>query len=402
MSSIALWLGAALAAAPSSGASGGHVSGRYTVSLAESVPRGTALDDPQIPAAAAVWLDMIGSARRTIHLEQFYVSPEPGEALDPVLDALAAAGARGVAVDLVADAKFAKVYPAPLAAWAERPAHRVRALDLQATAGGVQHAKFFVVDGREAYLGSQNFDWRALTHIHELGIRTDAPPVVAGLEAIFAHDWARAAGEPAPAGAAAPPGPTAVLFEGSPATVELVASPESLLPPGVPWDLPRLVAAVDGAASRVRWTSLSISEVAEAGEGAAPWTQLTDAFRRAGARGVSVEVLVSHWGLKGPKGDALRSLAAAPGVAVRVLTVPPFSEADPPFSRVNHAKFLTVDGSAAWLGTSNLSLDYFFRSRNVGLMLTGGALVARLDGVFTRLWSAPYAGPPPAAPAGHP
>ncbi|MCE9626586.1 MAG: hypothetical protein K8R56_01570, partial [Candidatus Eisenbacteria bacterium] len=31
--------------------------------------------------------------------------------------------------------------------------------------GGVQHAKFMMVDGDQAWLGSQNLDWRALSHI---------------------------------------------------------------------------------------------------------------------------------------------------------------------------------------------------------------------------------------------
>ena len=44
-------------------------------------------------------------------------------------------------------------------------------IDIGTVAGGVQHAKFFIVDGEEVFLGSQNFDWRALKHIHELGVR---------------------------------------------------------------------------------------------------------------------------------------------------------------------------------------------------------------------------------------
>lgn len=393
------WIGlmAAVGCARPVGPSAGvePVSDGYTLSLYESVPEGTALDEPAAPPPGPAWVALFAGAARAVHLEQFYVSPEPGEALDPVIDALAAAGARGVAVDLVADAKFAGTYPEPLAAWAARPGHRVRTLDLGARTGGVQHAKFFVVDGRVAWLGSQNFDWRALSQIHELGVSTDAPAVVAGLEAIFAHDWALAGGEAPPPVSGPPPGPTVVRFEGAPVSVELVGSPAGLLPATVPWDLPRLVAAVDGAQSRVRWTSLSLSEAPEGGGEGPPWTVMTDAFRRAGARGVTVEVLVSHWSLRGAKGEAVRALDAAPGVEVRVLRVPPLPGREIPFARVNHAKFLTVDGASGWLGTSNLAGDYFHASRNVGLLLGGPAVITRLDSIFHRLWSAPEAGPPP-------
>lgn len=45
--------------------------------------------------------------------------------------------------------------------------------------GGVQHAKYF---------GSQNFDWRAIEHIQELGLRVRVPEVVQALGALFEYD----------------------------------------------------------------------------------------------------------------------------------------------------------------------------------------------------------------------
>ncbi|EQD37143.1 phospholipase D/transphosphatidylase, partial [mine drainage metagenome] len=36
-------------------------------------------------------------------------------------------------------------------------------------AGGVLHAKDFIVDDRIVFVGSQNWGWRALTRIHEIG-----------------------------------------------------------------------------------------------------------------------------------------------------------------------------------------------------------------------------------------
>ena len=56
-----------------------------------------------------------------------------------------------------------------------------------------------------------------------------------------------------------------------------------------------------------------------------------------------------------------------------------------------HAKYMVVDGARAWVGTANWERDYFFQTRNVGLVVEGGPLPARLDAFFAQNWSSPYA-----------
>ena len=55
--------------------------------------------------------------------------------------------------------------------------------------GGIIHAKYMVVDGKQAFIGSQNFDWRSLEHIHETGLRISDATVVSQVQAIFNQDW---------------------------------------------------------------------------------------------------------------------------------------------------------------------------------------------------------------------
>ena len=134
-----------------------------SITLAESFPVETTLDHPQVPDAQGIWLEMIHEADTRIDLSQFYVAPkgrgdkQTGR-LKPVIDALDAAAARGVQVRFIIDAKFAKTYPDTLNALAEHESVEVRRLDLSHHTGGVQHAKYFLVDGEQAWLGSQNFD----------------------------------------------------------------------------------------------------------------------------------------------------------------------------------------------------------------------------------------------------
>jgi phosphatidylserine/phosphatidylglycerophosphate/cardiolipin synthase-like enzyme len=356
--------------------------------LVESWPVETTLDHPDLPDAAGVWLQMISGARRSIDLGQFYYAGREGSRLDPILEALEAAAARGVKVRVLADAKFAKIEPCVLARLEANPRLAVRRIDFEKLAGGVMHAKYFIVDGREAFLGSQNFDWRSITHIQELGVRTDVPAIVRALADVFETDWALAGGgDPAARVRSPGAGPFPVAVDGG--KVSFAASPRGWLPDEGLWDLPRLLALIDGAKRSVRVEVLGY----QATQRGVHWDELESALRRAAARGVPVQLLVADWAKRPGSIEGLKSLGVLPRVEVKLITIPPHSAGFIPYARVVHAKLLVVDGERAWLGTSNWERNYFYDSRNAGLVIEGGPLPARIDRFFATGWSSPYAAP---------
>src|SRR6185295_2054057 len=300
------------AAAPSapaaaSGAPAATPAAGPALELIETVPIETTLDHPELRDAGDVWAEMIAAARTAIDLGQFYASNQPASRLETTVQALEAAIARGVRVRFLAELGFVKTYPDTLDRLA-RAGAQVRHLDLKSTTRGILHAKYFVVDDREAFFGSQNFDWRALEHNYELGARTRDPAIVGGLAAIFAADWAHAGGEPAPATHAPPPdGPIA-----------LVASPRGLLPPGIAWDLPRIVELLDGARATITVEALGYRADADGGR----WDELEAPLVRAAARGVHVELLLADWTKRPRTIGGLQTLARTPNIAIRLTTIP--------------------------------------------------------------------------------
>ena len=126
--------------------------------LVESIPVETILDNPDIRNTREVWLEMISGARRALDIEQFYISNAPGEALDTIITAIMQAAERGVRVRLIVDSRMYKTYPGTAESLGQRPGIVMRVIDFAKIAGGVQHAKFFIVDGKAVFLGSQNFD----------------------------------------------------------------------------------------------------------------------------------------------------------------------------------------------------------------------------------------------------
>lgn len=393
---------AAVPAAPAEATAG-------TFTLVESWPQHTDLDLPGIPDAPAVWRREMGGAGARLDLAGFYFSRKgdgkdaggPDGAPDllvPVLEQVEAAARRGVAVRLLADAKFAKNY-AEVPAWAATlPGAASRQLDLSGSWGGVLHAKYFLLDDDGLYLGSQNFDWRALGQIHELGILVRDARLAAEARRVFELDWALAGGAreapamqtgaPAQANLADLPSSELVGPGGQRVRAVLAASPQAGLPAGVAWDLPLLVEMIDAARDSVHLQLLSYHVTDREGR---LFDDLDRALRRAAVRGAQVRIILADWAATKHAVPWLRSLAAVPGLELRLTSIPAHPEGFIPYARVDHAKYLTVDGNALWIGTSNWSRDYFFESRNIGLILTGPGAPRDADAFFNLNWHGPYA-----------
>jgi phosphatidylserine/phosphatidylglycerophosphate/cardiolipin synthase-like enzyme len=348
--------------------------------LVQSIPAETDLADPVLTFAKDEWVDMIRQAKTRVEAAEFYVTNRPGSALEPVLKELEAAGARGVKVRFLLSARMLDQDPASVARLRAIPGAELRSFDLAGVSKGILHAKYFVVDGREAFLGSQNFDWRALEQIHELGVRTSDARIVPQLARLFAIDWAFAEGRKLPDLPAQVP-PTA-----HPA-VELVASPPFLTPKDIRPSIEVLVELIGQARQSVCVQLLTYSPLAGQDR---YWPVLDNALRAAAVRGVKVRLLVSDWVLGVRAMPHLKSLALIPNLEVRVASIPEAREGHIPYARTVHSKYLVVDGAHLALGTSNWEESYFTESRNLELIFRDSPLAAQAAAIFDRLWTSPY------------
>jgi len=362
-----------------------------TAELIESSPVETSLDHVDLRDAKDVWPQMLAAAAASIDMAEFYVSSASGSVLEPVLRSLAEARHRGVKVRLLVDSTMTRVYPETLAALSEKGV-MVRSLDLKSRTGGVLHAKYFVIDGREAFVGSQNLDWRSLMHIRELGVRLTSPELAQALTSLFEADWALA-GQPSSSFLrAAASGKTAITFKQQRESVhvELAFSPQGMLFREAEWDLPQLVALIDSARRSVA-IELLVYRGPESEETETPMARLEAALRRAARRGVDIRLILSDWMLREPQRSGLASLRQIRGVTIKIAVIPRWSGGEIPYARIVHAKYMVVDGRRAWIGTSNWENRYFLASRNVSVFLTSDRLGARLERFFAELWNSPYA-----------
>jgi phosphatidylserine/phosphatidylglycerophosphate/cardiolipin synthase-like enzyme len=371
------------------------------VELVESVPVETSLGNPKLRRAAEVWPELIRSATTSIDLEQFYLSTLPDEPLEPVLKALVEAAKRGVRVRLLLDARMHSTYPLPADSLARIPGFNVRVIDMGKIAGGIQHSKYFVIDGRVVFLGSQNFDWRALNHIHELGVVVRDERLAVRYQQVFDMDWtvaelqatsADSSGVLAtvpPAGTAGPLPVVIVQAPGDTVTAWPSWNPRSFSPDSTLWDRDAIVRALDSANREVVVQSLQYSfEDRRIRD-----DSIDQALRRAAARGTRIKLLVSDWQSAGSGMRALDSLAEVSGIEVRLSSVPEWSKAYIPFARVEHCKYMVVDSVLTWIGTSNWEPSYFHTSRNVAVTLRNRPLALAARESFEASWKASTAHP---------
>lgn len=357
----------------------------------ESVPVETELDLSDIANTPGIWQKMISSAEKSLDIEIFYLSNQEGEPLEEILNLIRDAAARGVQVRIISEEKFRKTYPQPLASLNSVDNISVRFIDFKAVAGGVMHAKYFIVDGEQIFLGSQNFDWRSLKHIHELGVQVKSKPLGDLFTTLFNADWTIAANNIIPEGLFSEVEysvPVELQLEDRVVLVTPVFSPKGFIPHGNLWDETHIVSLIDSAEKEVNIQLLNYSSSTY---GKLYYEVLDNALRRASVRGVKVKLLCSDWSKRYPKINQLKSLEVMPNLQVKLSTIPEYSEGFVPYARVDHCKYMVVDGKRFWIGTSNWSKDYFYSSRNAGFIVEDDTLAQQIEKFFYNSWNSPYA-----------
>jgi phosphatidylserine/phosphatidylglycerophosphate/cardiolipin synthase-like enzyme len=368
----------------------GQENEKSAVELVESIPLESTLDNPEIRDTPEVWREMIDRAQQTLDIEQFYISNEPGEPLENILNAVRAAADRGVRVRLIVDARMYKTYPDEVDRLGNYGGIEARRIDFTAVGGGIQHAKYFIVDSKVVFIGSQNFDWRALKHIHELGLRIENRELAKIFGDVFALDWNLAAKDSSERRYPSRQYKTPLtLMTDLYDTVMIwpTMSPIGWIPDSTLWDETALVHLIDTARKTLILQFLSYSPIERRG---GLYTAIDGAIRRAAARGVKVRMIVSDWTKGGAAFKYIQELSMLQNIEVACTVIPEWSRGYVSFARVEHCKFIAADSENFWLGTSNCEKSYYYTSRNLGLICRNRKLTLMLEKIFLKSWESPY------------
>ena len=355
--------------------------------LVYTAPVEAGLDARDLRNPVDVWPEMFDEAKREIVLGQMYAVGKKGEPLEPVVDSLEKAGKRGVKIRMLLEQKMLRASdPATIEALKKIPNLQLHIVEFgKLKADGIIHAKYIVVDRKKAYVGSQNFDWRSLKHIHELGLKITQKEIVQNVQAIFDQDWVNT--EKAEKKQKVQPSQKKPLLVKGDKASYVVASPYAWNPKTVADSESELVRLLGQAKEEVLVQTMEYLPLDRKKKF---YPTIDNAIRAALARGVKVKLLVAHWSQGKPGIDYLKSLAMLPGIELKIVTIPAAKEGTIPFARVNHSKYMVVDKKLAWIGTSNWAGGYLDNARNLEVVVRDEKLATRVTELFTQIWSAPF------------
>ncbi|MGB4137102.1 MAG: cardiolipin synthase [Microbacterium sp.] len=332
------------------------------------------IDDYQasIDAMAAA----IDRAERYVHVE-FYITSWD-DTTRRFFSAMEAAVQRGVTVRLLADHFSSKGAAHSKETFAELDRIGVTwawLLPVRPLRGEFQrpdlrnHRKLVVVDGREAFIGSQNLisrDYNKPANVkrglmwQELVAHVEGP-VVAQVDAVFLSDWAAETGEDLSRTERVPASEL-------PARGDLLCQ---MVPSGPAYDtennLRMFLSLIHGATERVILTSPYF----------VPDEAMIYAITVACQRGLDVQLFVSELGDQTMVYHAQRSYyETLLEAGVRIFLYPE------PY--ILHAKHFSIDDDIAVIGSSNMDIRSFSLNAEMSLLVRGGSFVAQMREVEER------------------
>ena len=324
----------------------------------------------------AAMSEEIDAATSYVHVEFYIFSLDATTA--PFFESLEAAVRRGVTVRVLLDhwaSSHCAGYKETLARLDTLGANWQLMLPVQPLKGKYQrldlrnHRKLLVVDGRVAFVGSQNLIDRSYNKLsnlrrglkwQELMCRLEGP-VAASIDMVFATDWVIESGEDVTSAAQdLRPAPRPVPPTG---TLDCQVVPSG---PGFPVEnnLQLFLSLLYGARERVIITSPYF----------VPDDSMLRGLMAATARGVHVELFVSEIGDQGLVWHAQRSYyGALLKAGVRIYCYPA------PY--ILHAKHFSVDDEVALIGSSNMDMRSFGLNSEISLMVRSRSFVAQMRAV---------------------
>ncbi|MBK8380410.1 MAG: hypothetical protein IPL16_00665 [Ignavibacteria bacterium] len=365
------------------------------IEIVESIPLETPLEKSDLPRTLNVWLKMINEAKESVDIETFYFANEKGKPLEQIIAALKDAAGRGVIVRIIADSGFYSKNDKSVDELEGIKNITIKKIPFSNLAGGVMHAKYFIADKINVFTGSQNFDWRALIHIHEIGIRVKNKDMGRTFSELFETDWKLCDNNFY--------GITnmAVHFfvnKDNPVTVSSdkygqvmmypAFSPPDLNMPGLSSEEDELIKIIDYSKNRLLIQMYSYSPKTRSKE--IKYDRIDNALRSAASRGVKVKIIFSDWAIRDEATDFIKSLSAEKNIEIKFSSIPQYSAGFIPYSRVEHCKYFISDNNISWISSSNWEQSYFKNSRNATIVTDNIRINEELEKVFYRSWDSNF------------
>jgi len=364
------------------------------IELVESVPVETNLNESTLSRTSDVWMKMINEARESIYIETFYFAGKNGEPLDEILIALKNAAKRGVYISIIVDSSFYFNNKETTIDELEGIENIfIAKIPMGRIAGGVMHAKFFIVDRENLFIGSQNMDWRALKHIHEIGVRIKNKELAQTFLEIFYRDMEYCSG------VFSNLINSDVSSSNNPVTLDTKDYGKVILYPAfspVKFNIEGIMDSEETELLKIITNVkdsllIQIYSYSPKNYNDETYYDIIDkALRNAATKGVRIKMLLPDWAIREKSEKFIKELSTVNNIEIKIITIPQHSEGFIPYARVDHCKYFISDNNTSWISTSNWEKSYFYNCRNATIIIDNENISSDLSKVFNDIWFGPY------------
>ena len=364
--------------------------------IVESTPVETVYENSTLAKTPDVWKKMIDDASVSVDIETFYFADETNEPLEIIMGSLKSAAERGVRIRIIVDSSFYSRNDKSVDKLEGINNITIKKIPFGNLGGGVMHAKFFIVDNENIFLGSQNFDWRALKHIHEIGLRVKDKNLAQTFTELFETDWNLCDGN---ISVLVNQRPVAIVNSEKPVTIKSEKYGEIILYPafsppaynisGVSNEEDELINIISAAKENLLIQIYSFSDKDR--YDTVQFDRIANSLKEAAGRNVQIKMILPDWEIGGSSQDFIKEFSQIKNIEVKIVSIPLYSEGFIPFARVDHSKYMISDNDVSWISTSNWESGYFRHSRNVSIIIKNKLVNNDLRNVFEMGWRSPYA-----------
>ena len=238
-------------------------------------------------------------------------------------------------------------------------------------------------------------DWRALIHIHEIGVRIKNKQTVKTFSDLFDTDWKLCDNNfygitnMAVHSFVTADNPVVMKTENF-GEIKLYPafSPPSLNMPGLSSEEDELLKIIKNSKSRLSIQMYSYSPKARNENNY--YDNIDKALRSAAERGVQIKIIFSDWAIREPATEFIKDLSKVENIKIKFSSIPEYSTGFIPYARVEHCKYFISDDDISWLSTANWEWGYFNNSRNATMIIENKKINELLNKVFERSWESNF------------
>jgi len=359
--------------------------------IVESVPKETTMEKSRLPRTQKVWLDIINHSKSTLDIGMFYFANKKGEAMEPVMDAVKNAAKRGVKVRVLVDSSFYSGSEKSVDELSGINNISIAKISFKNSGGGVMHGKYMIADGKDIYSGSANADWRALDHIHELGVRVKNKKLGKCFEAIFNYDWNNSdigrntIKESISLDDAINSFNQLTIETNNYGKVTLFPcfSPIGKVPDVLSNEHDEMLNIINNAKSSLHIQMYSYNTKED-------FTDIDKALRNAAERGVKIKIIFANWAIRKGATEVIQDLSKVKNIEIKFGAIPEHSSGFIPYARVEHCKYFIADNNISWISSANWERGYFYGSRNTTIVIDNKKVNTALKNVFMFDWKSKY------------